>query len=411
VTSAAINSDAAASFRYRAATDAGAIVEGVVRATSRDAALRELRRQQLWPVTVDAVIASRASTPWSVASSASARRREVARWTRTLATLVSAGAPMDRALNVAQSQATVPEFIRGAQAVRHAVQGGASLAEAMRQQPVFFDAMHTGVVDAGEAAGALDKSLDTLAGYLEEDESLRSQLQAALLYPALMGIVASLGILVLLLFVVPRFSTLLSDMGGTLPLSTRLLVGLGAVVTRGWWAFALVGAVAIVGVRSWLAAPGGMLRWHASRLSLPVIGSLERTMVTARFTRAMGLMLQGGLSLLPALRLAQSGVSNRAMAAELERASQRVARGDGLSASMNGILSPMAVQLLAVGEESGQLDTLALRAATVHDSEVRDKLRTAASLLEPALILAFGTVVGFVALAMLQAIYAVNAGL
>jgi general secretion pathway protein F len=405
-----VATESAASFRYRAATDAGAIVEGVLRASSREAALRELRRQQLWPVTVDAVAAQ--STRQSIAfGGRGARRKAVAQWTRTMATLLGAGAPMDRALGVALTQATNAEMGRGAHAIRSAVQSGASLADAMRQHPTLFNALHTGVIESGEAAGALDKSLDTLAGYLDDDEELRAQLSAALLYPALMGIVASLGILVLLLFVVPRFSTLLSDLGGTLPLSTRILVFAGALVTRGWWVIALLVVAGVVGARTWLSAPGARLRWHAARLSLPVSGTLERAMATARFTRALGLMLQGGLSLLPAMRLARGGVANQAIATDLERATQRVARGDGLASSLLGILSPMATQLLAVGEESGQLDVLALRAAAVHDEEVRRSLRTAASLLEPALILSFGAIVGFVALAMLQAIYAVNAGM
>lgn len=396
-------------FRYRASTDAGAMVEGVVRAATRDAALRELRRQQLWPVTVDPVEVRTASTD-RLRGGASARRRAVAQWTRTMATLVDAGAPLDRALAVAQSQSTHAEVADAAAAIRRAVQGGASLAESMRQQPTLFNSLHTGVVRSGEAAGSLDKALDTLAGYLDEDEALRAQLTSALLYPALMAGVATLGILTLLLFVVPRFATLLADLGGTMPLSTRVLVFVGDVVTRGWWVFALIGAIAVVATRAILSTPEARQAWHARRLTLPIVGPLERTMATARFTRALGLMLQGGLPLLPALRLARTGVANLALVAELERATHDVARGNGLASSLLGIVTPMAAQLLAVGEESGRLDSLALRAAAAHDEEVRRRLRTMASLLEPALILLFGGVVGFVALAMLQAIYAVNAG-
>lgn len=403
-------SETGSSFRYRASTDTGAMVAGVLSAPSRDAALRELRRQQLWPVTVDPV---KARTPSAarLGTGASARRKAVAQWTRTLATLIDAGAPLDRALAVSQSQSAHQEVADGAQAIRRAVQGGASLAEAMRLQPLLFNSLHTGVVRSGEASGSLDTALDTLAGYLEEDEALRAQLSSALLYPALMATVASLGILILLLFVVPRFATLLADLGGTMPMSTRILVFVGEVVTRGWWVGALVAAVAVVGTRAALASPDAQLAWHARRLRMPLTGSIERTLATARFTRALGLMLQGGLPLLPAMRLARTGVTNRAMAAELERATQNVMRGNGLASSLLGILTPMAVQLLAVGEESGRLDSLALRAAASHDEEVRRRLRTMASLLEPALILLFGAVVGFVALAMLQAIYAVNAGM
>ena len=402
--------ESAASFRYRASTDAGAMVEGVVRAATRDAALRELRRQQLWPVTVDPVAARAKSAPRTFGG-ASSRRRAVAHWARTVATLLDAGAALDRALGVAQSQCEHADVAEAAQAIRRAVQGGASLAEAMRLQPTLFNSLHTGVVRSGEAAGSLDKALDTLAGYLEEEEALRAQLASALLYPALMATVASLGILVLLLFVVPRFSTLLADTGGTLPMSTRILVFVGDAVTRGWWMFALVATVAVIASRTLLATPEAQLAWHARRLRFPISGPLERTLATARFTRALGLMLQAGLPLLPALRLARAGVGNLALSDELDRATRNVVRGHGLASSLLGILTPMAVQLLAVGEESGKLDTLALRAAATHDEEVRRTLRTLASLLEPGLILLFGAIVGFVALAMLQAIYAVNAGM
>ncbi|MES3033951.1 MAG: type II secretion system F family protein [Gemmatimonadota bacterium] len=397
-------------FRYRASTESGAIVEGVLRAASRDAALRELRRQQLWPVTLDVVAAQVAPiTRWR--SGAGARRRSVAAWVRTVATLLDAGAPLDRALGVAHAQCANVQVRDGAQAIRVAVQGGASLADAMRLQPALFDALHVGVVRAGEAAGALDGSLATLAGYLEEDAALRAQLTSALIYPALMATVATLGIVVLLLFVVPRFSALLSDLGGTMPWSTRTLVFAGSVVTRGWWVALLgVGATGFA-VRTALASPARLMEWHRRRVTLPLVGPLERAMATARYTRALGLMLSGGLPLLPALRLARSGVTNHAIAADLDRATQDVARGVGLARALEGTLSPMAVQLLAVGEESGRLDTLCLRAAGQHDEEVRRTLRTLATLLEPALILLFGAIVGFVALAMLQAIYAVNAGM
>ena len=401
-------------FRYRASTDRGALVEGVVRATSRDAALRELRRQQLWPVVIDpvtATVTARATSVFQLPRSASARRRGVMQWTQTLATLLGAGATLDRALAVAHAQSTDADVATGAGAIRAAVQGGASLAEALQRQPTLFDALHVGVVRAGEAAGSLASSLETLAAHLEDDANLRAQLQSALVYPALMACVASIGVLVLLLFVVPRFATLLSDLGGTLPLSTRALIAVGDLVTRGWWVLVAVTVLAVSGARTVLGSPVWHRRWHATRLAWPLVGTLERSMATARFTRALGLMLGGGMSLLPALRLASGGVSNREIASQLEVVAGHVARGQGLATSLSGVLTPMAVQLIAVGEESGRLDALCLRAATQHDDEVRRSMRSMASLLEPAMILFFGAVVGFVALAMLQAIYAVNAGM
>ncbi len=396
-------------FRYRATTDAGAMRDGVIRAASREEALRELRRQALWPVTVDVVATATTSVGWR--TRLGGQKPAVALWTRTLATLVGAGASMDRALQVAAAQVTLPAVHAALRQVHADVRGGAALAGAMRAHPTLFDALHVGLVEAGESSGQLAPALSTLATALDEEDARRAQLQTALLYPALVAVVTAVGVLVLLLVVVPRFAGMLADVGGTLPWSTRVLVALGSVLARFWWLLAAGGALAAVAWQQWAASPAGAVAWGRLRLQLPVTGALERTIATARFTRALGLLLHGGSSLLPALRLARSGVANPALAMELEQAVQRVARGDALSASVAGILTPLATQLLAVGEESAQLDVLATRAADAHDEDARRSLRTLTALLEPALVLTFGGIVGFVALAMLQAIYAVNVSL
>ena len=396
-------------FRYRATTDAGAMRDGVIRAASRDDALRELRRQSLWPVTVDVVATAATAVPWR--ARLGGRKPAVAIWTRTLATMVGAGAPMDRALQVAAAQVTLPAVHDALRQVLADVRAGAALAGAMRTHPTLFDALHVGLVEAGESSGQLAPALETLAAALDEEEVRRSQLQTALLYPALVAVVTAVGVLVLLLVVVPRFAGMLADTGGTLPWSTRVLVATGSLLARFWWLLAALGALAALAWQQWVRSPEGAMAWGRLRLRLPITGALERTLATARFTRALGLLLHGGASLLPALRLARSGVSNPAVSVALEQAVQRVARGDTLSASVAGILTPLATQLLAVGEESAQLDRLAMRAADAHDEEARRSLRTLTALLEPALVLTFGGIVGFVALAMLQAIYAVNVSL
>lgn len=404
---------AGVAFRYRASDAAGTLVDGVVRAATRDAALRELRQRQLWPVQVEPIAAAGGATPSLLRTpfGGAARRRAVADWVRTVATLLAAGAPMDRALRVARAQVSQPAFVGVADTVLRDVRGGASLAGALRAHPAWFGALHVGVAEAGEAAGALDRSLDTLAGFLDEEVALRAQLSSALLYPALMGIVASAGILVLLFVVVPRFATLLAELGGTLPLATRLLVGAGDAVRGWWWLMLVAGVGVVVVVRAWLATPGARAQWAAVRMRLPVLGGLERTLATARFTRALGMLLDAGVPVIGALRLARGSVANDALSDALRGAAERVARGERLGAAHDGILTPLAVQLLAVGEEGAQVGALALRAAERHDEEARRALRTLASLLEPALIVVFGALVGFVALAMLQAIYAVNAGI
>jgi len=264
------------------------------------------------------------------------------------------------------------------------------------------------MVSAGESSGALEIVFDRLSEHLEEGAELRSQVRTALLYPALMAIVGGIGLGVLLGFVIPRFAGIFADVGGTLPLSTRLLLAASTVLTKGWWAWLLLAVATGYALPHALARPEMRRRWHAARLAWPWVGDLELKYATAQFARTLGLLLKSGVPALPALRIARASVTNLVVQAGVDRAAGALAEGSALAPALAGTLPPLALQMIAVGEESGRLEDLCLRVADTYDGEVRRALRTGVALLEPALILAFGGLVGFVALAMLQAIYGIN---
>ncbi|MEJ7759298.1 MAG: type II secretion system F family protein [Gemmatimonadaceae bacterium] len=395
------------SFRYRAAGADGRVVEGRLQAGSRRSAIEDLRRQQLFPVDVVEVETTRAGSRGGSLSLDAA----LAVWTRTIATMLTAGVTLERALSFSSADAGNALLSAATAAVRRDVEGGLSLSGAMRRHPRVFSALYTAMTTAGEESGALDRVLSRLADHLDETAELRARLRSALLYPALMAVVAGIGIIVILMFVVPRFVAMVSDVGGSLPLSTRLLVGMSGLVLRWWWVWMPLILGAVWAVRRWAANPVNRGRWHAARLAIPVIGELERSHTTARFTRTLGLLLKSGIGILPALRIARSAVANIEVGDAIARATDGVSQGKRLSSELIGVLPPLANQLVSVGEESGQLDELCLRAADHYDREVSRKLRTLIGLVEPALILLFGLLVGFVALAMLQAIYSVNASI
>jgi type II secretory pathway component PulF len=391
-------------FRYRAATLDGQLVEGVMQAPSRQSVLDGLRRQQLYPVRVD-------EAPMAAATSAAqrlGRRAAVVLWTRNAATLLSAGVPLDRALAFTAQHAGHDGLAEAVRQVRRAVQGGSTLADALARQPRYFDALFVVMVSAGESSGALDVVFAQLSQQLEEGAELTSQMRSTLLYPAIMAVVSLIGVGVLLGFVIPRFATVLADMGGALPLSTRFLLGVSHVVTVWWWLFLLLAVVAAIAARQALARPGMRLRWHTARLSWPYVGDIERKYSTARVARTLGLLLKSGVSALPALKIARASATNLVVREGLDRAAAALAEGSALAPALAGTLPPLAVQMMAVGEESGRLDELCLRIADSYDGEVRRAMRTAVTLIEPALILTFGTLVGFIALAMLQAIYGID---
>jgi type II secretory pathway component PulF len=405
-------------YAYRAATPEGRLVDGVVNAPSPRTAIEELRRQRLYPVEVARAGDGRAAEGQGGGAATSTigawlggsgRAPAVAVFARTVASMLSAGVALDRALAFGADQARHPELAAAARDVLRDVREGKTLGAAIGRHPDVFGSLFVAAVSAGEESGTLDQAMARLADHLDEGLELRAQLRSALLYPALMTVVTGLGVAVLLLFVVPRFAAMIAEEGGALPLSTRVLVGVSGALVRGWW-LVLVGAVALLAAgRLALDAPGGRRRWHAWRLGLPLLGELERKHATALFTRAFALLVESGRPVLSALTAARGAVANLELAAGLDRAAEAVRRGEPVHAALGGTLPPLATELLAVGAESGRLGELGMRVAETYERDVRRTMRTLVGVVEPALILFFAVVVGFVALAMLQAIYGVSA--
>lgn len=391
-------------FRYRAATADGTVVEGVIQAPSRQIVVEGLRRQQLYPVSVDEATVTSATT----AGKRLSKNAAVALWTRTAATLIGAGMPIDRVLAFTAQHASHDGLAEAIRQVRRSVQSGSGLADALARNPEYFDPLFVAMVSAGESSGALDVVFEQLSRQLEESAELRGQVRSALLYPALMAGVACIGIGVLLGFVIPRFAVVLADLGGTLPWTARVLLATSAVVTKGWWLWVPLVAGGIYFARTALARPDIRRRWHAMRLQWPYVGDLELKYSAARITRTLGLLLKSSVPALPALKIARTSTPNLVVQENIDRAAGAIAEGSPLATALAGALPPLALQMLAVGEESGRLDDLCLRVADTYDGEVRRALRTAVTLIEPALIITFGGLVGFVALAMLQAIYGID---
>jgi len=407
-------------WRYEAADANGASVVGEIDAPSEREAIDALRRRALWVTTLTLALTQRASQPpeQTVETSASPRSwlawrsrtsaRDLAIVTRAVSTLISAGVPLDRALTYAANQAPDEASQRSFATIRDAVRNGQSLSSAVASQSL-FPAYFAPTLSAGEASGTLDASLSLLADHLERSDAVRTRLQSALIYPAILGIASIIGVTVILLVVVPRFAALIQEGGGTLPLSTRALIAVSAVVTHGWWALLLAAALAVFGWRRAMADPAMRRRWDATLLGIPVIGALERTRGGAAYTGTLSVALRSGVGLLTAMSLARAVVTNGQLNAELAAAESRVRDGGTLARALEGALPPLAVRLLDAGEVGGDLPMLASRAATAADSDVQRAVSRAVTLVEPLLILGFGGLVGFVALALLQAIYGINA--
>jgi type II secretory pathway component PulF len=391
-------------FRWRAADAAGQVRDGVLSASDEREALNALRRDRLYPIAIEPVRAA----VGTAARWGTSRHAAASSWLRTLATLVGGGVTLDRALQVAAREVPHHDVARAAGEVGERVRAGAALSDAIAAQRGVFAAPVVAMVRAGEAGGVLADALARAAEWSDERDVLRAELRAQLLYPAILGGAAVIGVGTMLVVVIPKFAGMLADLGGTPPWSTRVLLGVSALATQAgvWLVLALV--IAAWWWRRWLQDDSNRLRWHAARLRLPVSGTWERDHGTAVWGRTVAALLRGGVSLLPAIRIAAAGESNAALREQLQRAVADVEQGRRLASSLEGALPALALQLIGAGEESGRLDDSCERVGAAYERTARRALRTLVGLVEPAVVLGFGVLVGFVALGMLQAIYSVN---
>jgi type II secretory pathway component PulF len=391
-------------YRYEAARTDGVIVRGTIEADSSDQAGAVLVERSLHPIELTQVALEGERRP-------AASRRDLAVVFRGLAALVGAGVPLERALGACEPLARGP--LRDAiAAARARLREGHGFAHALADSRGVVSGVVIGMVRAGERGSQLGRALDQVAQHLEQEADLASRVRQALAYPALLAVAGTVSVIVISTTVVPRFAELLGDLGQELPLATRMLLGGSDLLTRFWPVVVgcvVSGALCVTAV---LRRPQGRLRADAVLLELPVVGGVRLALATARVARALGGMLAAGMPLLPALDAARDAAGDLALAERLGRARERVAAGAPLAPSLQreGALAPSALQLVAVGESSGRLGEMTQRAGDLAAQEAERGLRTLVTLIEPALIVGFGGVVAFVAMALLQAVYSVRPG-
>lgn len=391
-------------WRYRAAALDGRLETGVLEAANVAAASAVLVARGLCPVSLTAGT----SAPHGVRH---APLRDLATLFRTLATLLEAGLPLERALVAAREM--VSDRLRSLLERGVGLLGeGAPLALALADNSRTVPPALLTLLAAGERAGRLTEALSQLAEALEHEVELRARLMQALAYPAVLAATGTASLGVISGIVVPRFATMLQDTGQALPPLTAALVNASAWVARWWPVLPLVSAAAAWLVASWIKSPDGRRTLHRVLLDAPGIGVVRCEIAASRALRALHAALSAGMSLVPALALARDASADQAVRERLERAADRVLEGGALARSMTAerALPSIAIQLIALGESSGQLGVMAGRAASLLQQSAERRMETVVRLVEPGLILFFGGLVGLVAAALLQAVYSLRPG-
>jgi|TARA_R100000005_G_scaffold96550_1_gene84450 general secretion pathway protein F len=395
-----------AHFSYRAIGRDGKPLDGTVEADGLDVASRLLRAQGLTLLALEQG-EGRAKQP---AASKPVKRDDVLSTTSELAVLLRAGLPLDRALKVLIDMASEPALETLLQDLLREVKAGKALSQALLPHQAVFGNFYINMVRSGEASGQLSAVLDRLVEYLQNAKASRDNVVSALIYPAILLVVAVLSIVLMLGFVVPQFETLFEDMGEALPPLTAMVVGAADFIARYGWLLLLVALAAGWWVRNWLATEAGQASKDARLLKMPVVGGILFQFEVSKFARTVGTLLGNGVSLLKAISIAIDTVDNRVIKQALQVLPSAVKSGKRMSVALeeSGLFTPMVIQMTRVGEESGRLDAMMLELARVFDGHVQAGVKRGLTLLEPVLILGMGAIIAVIIIAILLGILSVN---
>jgi type II secretory pathway component PulF len=418
-------------YAYKAKNGTGEVVSGTLIADTEQAAVSTLDHMQLYPLQLEArseqvaepaaAEADRAAGEKALAAAAPApeahapRRRRVrtsdtARFSRQLADLLRAGVNLNRALGTLTRQTATPALVAVIEEVRSDVSGGMTFADALRKHPAVFQPLFVNMVRAGEAGGFLEDVLHRAAQFAEKELELRGRITSALIYPTLLVSVAFLAILYFVFIFIPNFTTIFRDLGGELPLLTKAMIGVSHFASRYWWAFLGGSTFVLFAIWRILGTPRGRYACDRLRLHLPLLGDVIQKTAIARFTRTLGTLLKSGVPILTAIEIAQDALGNEVLKLAAAEAAMAVKEGRSLADPLgrSAYFPPVVVDMIAVGEESGNLDEVLAHVADAYDREVDRAVRIFVSLLEPALLIVMAAIVGTIVVSMLLPIYSLQ---
>lgn len=395
-------------FKYKSVTPAGELVEGEMVAVDRSAVIERLHGDGHTPIRADE-IGDGLITRLAAIELLGARRlsaAEIVLLTHELATLLRAGLPLERSLAMLADLADGKAKRGLLNGLLESVRSGATLADALERRKEALPGFYIGMVRAGEAGGNLEAVLTRLAEVLGRVQALRETVKSAMYYPVIVLVVASLSVTILLTAVVPEFRPLFDNAGAALPESTRIIIALGDFLRHYWWLILVVLVGLGVAIRYSYAQPAGRQSWDAMMLRIPLLGNIALKAEVARFSRTLGTLLGSGVVALNALSIAVNTLSNRAIAHEVASLAANLKKGEGLAEPLrqSGVFPGMAVQLIEVGEETGQLDGMLLRVADIYDEEVKRALQRLLALLVPAITIGLGMLIAAIIGSMLTAI-------
>jgi type IV pilus assembly protein PilC len=391
-------------FIWEARTRTGDVKKGVMEAETEEAVHNKLKMQQLSPVTVK-------KQPMQITLptlGTGVKTNDIVVFTRLFATMIDAGLPIVQCLEILSTQAENKRFGKILSQIRSSVEGGLTLSDAMRRFPKIFDNLFVNLIAAGEAGGILDTILQRLSQYMEKAQKLRRRVKGAMSYPLIVLFIAGIVVVVLLTKVIPVFEKMFKDFGGgKLPKPTQMVIDMSYAM-RNYLPFIIVGLIALY--TSWvliLRTRKGRLAWDGMLLKLPILGAVLRKVVVARFSRTMGTLLSSGVPILDAMEIVGKTAGNVVVQDGIMFVRARISEGKDMSTPLmeTGLMPPMVVQMISVGEQTGALDAMLTKIADFYEEEVDVAVASMTSMIEPLMMVFLGTVVGGLVIAMYLPIF------
>jgi type II secretion system protein F len=403
-------------FLYKATDLAGTIFEGVLEAEDTREVIGQLQAMGYIPIRIKQSKSDQFSKIQNDLSKdifSMAKRitsKDVLRFTQDLEVLLDAGLSVDRALSILIEVSEKTKFHDTLKDLLKNVESGYSLSEALEMHPAIFSKLYINMIKAGETGGVLGLVMDRLSIFLENNQELKDYIISALVYPIFLVFVGGVSIIIMLAFVLPKFSIIFADMGQAIPLSTQLILGLSDLLSNYWWLILGGCCMIYMGLRYYRRTETGRVKWDRYKINQPIFGKLIKMIEIARLTRTLGTLMKSGVPILRALNLVKETAGNLIVVQSMEAVYGKVKEGESLSRSLNeeGLFPALALNMIKVGEETGRLEQMLLKVADNYEKSVRNTLKRLINLLEPALILSLGIIVGFIVISMLMAVFSLN---
>ena len=392
----------AATYAYKVRDKQGQLVTGQLEADNQAAVAAKLRQMGYAPILIEEKstggVKREIKLPWKNG----VKGKDLAVFSRQFATMINSGLSLLRSLNILADQTENQTLARVVGEVRADVERGASLSASMAKHPKVFTRLYVSMIRAGEIGGVLDSVLVRLADNLEKDVALRQKIKSAMTYPVVVFILVILIVSGMLLFVVPMFENLYKDLGGKLPLPTQVLIGLSNIIKKAWYLLAAGMVGGAIAFKRWIATDKGRAAWDAVKLKAPIFGDLVHKTALSRFSRTLGVLIRSGVPILQSLDIVKETSGNAVVAKATSDVQQSVKDGETIAKPLerHAVFPAMVVQMIAVGEETGALDTMLEKIADFYDQEVEATVDALTSLIEPLLIAVMGIVVGGMVVAL-----------